>query len=111
MLRSRRLLRFALLFFSSTTFRLAPQDMCGTPGYVAPEVIRVGSKGGKPYGKACDMWSVGVIIFVLLGGYPPFDDDNQQVRPCALVSPETGGKHTPHSSPSRTKASRSAMTR
>ena len=54
--------------------------MCGTPGYVAPEVIAIGSSGrAKPYGKACDMWSVGVIIFVLLGGYPPFDDDNQKV--------------------------------
>jgi serine/threonine protein kinase len=55
--------------------------MCGTPGYVAPEVIKMGKPGvGTPYGLACDMWSVGVIIFVLLGGYPPFDHDNQKVK-------------------------------
>ena len=56
-------------------------EMCGTPGYVAPEVIKMGKPGvGTPYGLACDMWSVGVIIFVLLGGYPPFDHDNQKVK-------------------------------
>jgi len=55
--------------------------MCGTPGYVAPEVIKMGKPGaGTPYGLPCDMWSVGVIIFVLLGGYPPFDHDNQKVK-------------------------------
>lgn len=41
--------------------------MCGTPGYLAPEVIRK-----KKYGTQCDMWSMGVIVFILLGGYPPF---------------------------------------
>jgi serine/threonine protein kinase len=58
-------------------------DMCGTPNYVAPEVIKMGSNSerGKGYGLACDMWSVGVIIFVLLGGYPPFEDDDQKVWP------------------------------
>ncbi len=45
---------------------------CGTPGYVAPEIIM-----GKPYGKEVDMWSLGVITFILLCGYPPFYHENQ----------------------------------
>ncbi|CAM9704664.1 unnamed protein product, partial [Sphacelaria rigidula] len=45
---------------------------CGTPGYVAPEILNA-----KEYGTSVDMWSIGVIIYILLGGYPPFMDENQ----------------------------------
>lgn len=46
----------------------------GTPEYWAPEVIEA-----KPCGKPVDMWAVGVISFVLLGGYAPFHNKDQQV--------------------------------
>ncbi|CAM9982158.1 unnamed protein product, partial [Pylaiella littoralis] len=45
---------------------------CGTPAYVAPEVLK-----NIPHGTPADMWSVGVIFYLLLGGYHPFRDRNQ----------------------------------
>jgi len=46
---------------------------CGTPGYVAPEILE-----GVAYDQKSDMWSLGVIIYILLGGYPPFIEQNQR---------------------------------
>ena len=42
--------------------------MCGTPNYIAPEVLE--GKGGHSY--EVDVWSLGVIMFEMLVGYPPF---------------------------------------
>jgi len=44
---------------------------CGTPDYMAPEIIR-----GESYSSEVDIWSIAVITYVMLAGYPPFDGEN-----------------------------------
>lgn len=45
----------------------------GTPGYLSPEVLK-----REPYGKPIDMWACGIILYILLVGYPPFWDEDQK---------------------------------
>jgi len=65
----------------------------GTPYYIAPEVLR------KKYDKSCDLWSVGVIAYILLCGYPPFNGRNNDETHAAVLRgrysfPSREWKHT-----------------
>lgn len=60
-------------FAKQVTSEECLRTQCGTPGYVAPEVLN-----NVPYGTKADIWSLGVITYILIGGYPPFMEQNQK---------------------------------
>jgi serine/threonine-protein kinase Chk2 len=49
---------------------------CGTPHYFAPEMFKLQKQQVDGYGKAVDVWSLGVILYIIVSGKPPFDDEN-----------------------------------
>eukprot|EP00051_Salpingoeca_urceolata_P006284 m.83313 g.83313 ORF g.83313 m.83313 type:complete len:484 (+) comp14762_c0_seq2:55-1506(+) len=54
------------------------KTMCGTPTYQAPEVLQAGMSTGpalEGYSAAVDMWSLGVMLYICLCGFPPFGED------------------------------------
>jgi len=51
----------------------------GTPGYIAPEIAAVIIHRSGSYSKEIDLWAIGVIMYILLCGFPPFDIDDEDL--------------------------------
>ncbi|KAI8094833.1 kinase-like domain-containing protein [Gilbertella persicaria] len=49
-------------------------SQCGTPNYIAPEILDPAKH--RSYGKKCDLWSLGVMLYICLCGFPPFSEEN-----------------------------------
>eukprot|EP00731_Ephydatia_muelleri_P017625 Em0010g723a len=69
-----KLIDFGLVAEPDSTMDLL-QTCCGSPAYAAPELI----KGGPYIGTKADVWSLGVLLYALLNGFLPFDDDHTPV--------------------------------
>eukprot|EP00960_Hanusia_phi_P077804 768743-Hanusia_phi.AAC.7 len=63
---------------STTTEQSSMKTLCGTPTYVAPEIIDPKRKSIY-YGPEVDIWSIGIVMYVMLCGFPPFFDHKTSV--------------------------------
>jgi calcium/calmodulin-dependent protein kinase I len=62
-------------YAKTVTFPNSLRTQCGTEGYVAPEIL----EHRPAYDVQCDMWSLGVIVYIVLGGYRPFRGEGEEV--------------------------------
>lgn len=83
------LLKLTDFGFAKETTSVSLQTPCYTPYYVAPEVL-----GPEKYDKSCDLWSLGVITYILLCGYPPFYSKHGQAISPGMKKRIRSGQYT-----------------
>jgi serine/threonine protein kinase len=66
-----RITDFGLVKGSMSNAKATTTTFCGTPEYIAPEMLQQ-----EPYTKSVDWWSLGILVFEMLSGLPPFYDEN-----------------------------------
>ena len=64
---------------------------CGTPAYAAPEVLIGGTRG---YSYKADIWSFGILICEILGGFTPFGPKAMEIGADQLSSPQASGAYS-----------------
>jgi serine/threonine protein kinase len=67
-----KLVDFGFAVIENETTRSPSKQLVGSPGYFAPEVLRE-----RSYTTKCDIWSLGVVFYILLSGLMPFSTDNE----------------------------------
>jgi serine/threonine protein kinase len=87
--------------FGLATWLARPNErrrtLCGTPNYIAPEILEQPAAG---HSFEVDTWSIGVILYTLLVGRPPFEtasveETYQRIRDCAFAFPHDCGVSAP----------------
>ncbi len=76
-----KIVDFGFATIETDSLKKGSRYLCGTPGYMAPEVIR-----DRAYSTKTDIWSLGVVLYILLSGLMPFSTDQQDTK-LVLVSP------------------------
>ncbi|KAH9907762.1 hypothetical protein F4778DRAFT_446080 [Xylariomycetidae sp. FL2044] len=70
---------------------LTLRSLCGTPSYVAPEILT--ERSARRYGPSVDIWSAGVVLYICLCGFPPFSDELYTTEfPYTLADQIKGGR-------------------
>eukprot|EP01062_Namystynia_karyoxenos_P051697 TRINITY_DN4072_c0_g4_i1.p1 TRINITY_DN4072_c0_g4~~TRINITY_DN4072_c0_g4_i1.p1 ORF type:complete len:406 (+),score=112.90 TRINITY_DN4072_c0_g4_i1:105-1220(+) len=82
------MLKIGSFSFAATPDGAQLDEACGSPGYVAPEVL-----SGAYTGFPADVWSAGIVLFAMLAGYLPFDDTSmaeqfRKIKKCEYEMPE-----------------------
>lgn len=91
--------------FSLSTTTIPSSDYVGSPQYAAPELAMIGLHRSNPhvsrplYNEKCDLWSVGIVTFVILTGLLPFDGDSPEEIFTAVLTNVIPFEKCPHMSP------------